>query len=132
MKPLKIGLLAALIGSLAFANADSLAQKIAVKVKPVKIDNVTFVVGAKAVNNKVVTKVLVNDVNNYLTYTFKHPEAVNAVKKVLRNRLIKQFCSDKHILKVLSEGVEYEVDYTRKSNNKVFLKVNVTEDTCKI
>jgi len=132
MRPLKIGLLAALIGSFAFANADSLAQKIAVKVKPVKIDNVTFVVGAKAVNNKVVTKVLVNDVNNYLTYTFKYPEAVNSVKKVLRNRLIKQFCSDKHILKALEEGVEYEVDYTKKSDGRIFLKVNVTENTCKI
>ena len=128
----KAGLIALLLGTSAFAsNAADLAQKIAKKVQPGWIDRVTYIQNAKAQNNKVIATLIVNDVNNYLTYTFRHKEAVNALKQALQNRLVKQFCIDKHILKALKEGVEYEVDYVQKSNNKVFLKVDVNKNTCK-
>ena len=129
---LKAGLVALLLGTSAFAsNAADLAQKIAKKVQTRWIDSVTYLAGAKAKNNKVIATLIVNDSNNYLTYTFKHKDALNMLKQELKNRLITQSCRDKHLLKALNQGVKYEVDYVKATDNKVFLTIDINKNTCK-
>ena len=131
-KIIKAGLLTALLTTLAFASsATDLAQKIAKKVQPRQIDSVTYLAGAKAENNKVIATLIVNNSNNYLTYTFKHKDALNMLKQELKNRLITQSCRDKHLLKALNQGVKYEIDYVKATDNKVFLTIDINKNTCK-